>query len=116
MNTATTLDEYRPPQSTGAVEFIPDTTTGEEQVDLHLSSLERLTCETIDYAQSRDQASLKSNDKRHLGIGGAVIGATAVPSAEKLQEFYDPTDVRLMGRYTRQVLQWRQMEQGPGAS
>lgn len=115
MNTTTTPDEYRLPQSAGAVEFIPDPATDEEQVDFHRSSLERLTRETIDYAQPRHEVDSTNFDRRRVEFGGAVVGALAAPAPE-VQREYDPTDVILMGEYTRQIARWRDVEQNPLAT
>ena len=115
MNTTTAPDEYRLPQSTGAVEFTPDPTTKEEQVDFRQSTLERLTRETLDYAQPRHEANPGDYDRRRVEFGGAVVGALAAPAPE-VQREYDPTDVILMGEYTRQIARWRDMEQNPLAT
>ena len=110
MNTTTAPDEYRVPQSTGAVEFAPDPATNEEQVDFRQSTLERLTRETLDYAQPRHEANPGDYDQRRVEFGGAVVGTIETATRQPVPE-YDPTDVVLMARYTQQITRWRNMEQ-----
>ena len=110
MNTTTAPDEYRVPQSTGAVEFAPDPATNEEQVDFRQSTLERLTRETLDYAQPRHEANPGDYDRRRVEFGGAIVDTIETTAQPPVLE-YDPTDIALMARYTQQIVRWRDMEQ-----
>jgi hypothetical protein len=110
MNTTTAPDEYRLPQSAGAVEFTPDPATNEEQIDFRQSTLERLTRETIDQAQPRHEANPDDYDRRRVEFGGAIVGTIETTTQQPVPE-YNPTDVALMARYTQQITHWRDMEQ-----
>ncbi|NCU38273.1 hypothetical protein EOL96_04435 [Candidatus Saccharibacteria bacterium] len=91
-------DHYQIPQSAGAVEFSPDTRTGEEQVDLHasnLSTLAQLTRDTLAHAQSAHQADPTNVDTRRIEFGGSAIGAATTADAREVVVF-DPTDTAPM--------------------
>lgn len=69
----TTHDTYTIPKSDGAVEFLPEASTGEERIDLRLSSLARMTREAIDAAQSGHRADPNDIEGRRVEFGGKVI-------------------------------------------
>lgn len=111
MNTTTAPDEYRLPQSAGAVELTPDPATNEEQIDFRQPTLERLTRETLDFAQSRQELDPSNYDRRRVEYGGVALGAAAAVPESQSVEYYDPTNLFLMKRYTEQIALWRKMAQ-----
>jgi hypothetical protein len=77
-------DDYRFPLTPdGTVEFTLDPRTGEEQVDLHLSSLESMARDAVDLAEPSHGADPTKVDAKRIEFGGTVIGAAAQPTFEQ---------------------------------
>jgi hypothetical protein len=83
-------DEYRMPLTPdGAVEFAPDS-TGVEQIDLPLSSLERMTREAIGFAEASEPASAERSDSRRGEYGEHVVDLLAATTPERVIDITEP--------------------------
>lgn len=108
MNTTTTPDEYRFPQSTEA--FGSETTPNvhyEQHDDVQAES-ERLTEEARQYAQTRHEVDATDIDQRRVEFGGNVIGATATPV--EMSPEVSLTDISVLRHETALIDYYRQLE------
>lgn len=75
--TSQSPDEYRIPSFApdGTIEFAPDPSTGEEQIDLRMSNLDRMQRDAEALADSLHGVDPENIDTRRVEFGGTVIEA-----------------------------------------
>lgn len=81
-------EDYRVPITPdGAVEFTPEAATGEERVELHMSSLDRMARDAINLAEPSHNADPTVVDTHRVeAYGGTVIDAAHRFAAPKQPE------------------------------
>ena len=88
----------------GTVEFAPDS-TGVEQIDLRLSSLERMTREAIGFAEASEPASAERSDSRRGEYGERVVDLLVASPPEQA---IDITEPGVLLSFTARVYNFRQ--------
>lgn len=105
MRTNPSPEDYRVPSAPeGTVEFISG-----EQVDFHLSSLDRLASDAIRLAEPSHIADPESVDTRRIEFGGTVIEAASV-QPEQYVDYPTLTQPEMLRAHGAWITRARQVE------
>ena len=108
-------DDYRLPLTPdGAVEFAPDPETGEEQIDLHMSQLDRMARDAINLAEPSHLANPEQIDTRRVEFGGTIIDAAnrfSTPEAPAQLDMTQPSTLIAHGTWIVQGLRRAKLDE-----